>query len=112
MRSAQYFTEKTKPCSCLHFRSIMILVVGLSVIHILNGAVSICLGTISSIQGIVWMAHRLSPIWSGTFVRFYPFSFIESEFILLVHCDGCIGTPVSQISNIIYSKFSHFYFLI
>lgn len=76
MRSAPVFSkEKPKLCSCLQYRSVLVLVVGLSIIHILVGAVSICLGTISSIQGLVWMAHRVSPIWSGAFVSLDLISF-------------------------------------
>lgn len=49
-------------------RVVLAAVLTLSVLHLGLGAVSVCVGMISSIQAVVWMAHRVSPIWSGGFV--------------------------------------------
>ncbi|KAF6024334.1 hypothetical protein EB796_017335 [Bugula neritina] len=39
-----------------------------STLHGLMGIMSIILGVLSSRKSEVWMAHRVSPIWSGAFV--------------------------------------------
>ncbi|XP_005102770.2 transmembrane protein 196 [Aplysia californica] len=36
-------------------------------IHIFLGLLSVCVGVVSSIRADVWLAHRVSPIWSGGF---------------------------------------------
>ncbi|XP_013398378.1 uncharacterized protein LOC106164882 [Lingula anatina] len=48
-------------------QAIIAAVVGLSIFHLVLGAVSVCLGVVSSIQAEVWLAHSVSPIWSGGF---------------------------------------------
>ncbi|KAK0056945.1 transmembrane protein 196, partial [Biomphalaria pfeifferi] len=35
--------------------------------HIFLGLLSVIVGVISSIKADVWLAHRVSPIWSGGF---------------------------------------------
>lgn len=37
-------------------------------LHIFFGLVSFIVGILISIQALVWMAHTVSPIWSGAFV--------------------------------------------
>ena len=37
-------------------------------LHVLLGLVSVAVGVTSSIQADVWLAHTVSPIWSGVFV--------------------------------------------
>ncbi|XP_060070869.1 uncharacterized protein LOC132550797 [Ylistrum balloti] len=46
---------------------VIILVYATSGFHVLLGLLSVCLGVISSIKSEVWLAHRVSPIWSGGF---------------------------------------------
>jgi hypothetical protein len=46
----------------------VLLVVILSAIHIFFGVISIITGITSTIQALVWVAHAISPIWSGAFV--------------------------------------------
>lgn len=36
--------------------------------HIFLGLLSVCVGVILSIQAEVWLAHSVSPIWSGGIV--------------------------------------------
>ena len=47
---------------------IVVAVVVLSVFHSILGVMSVCLGVTASIQAEVWLAHSISPIWSGGFV--------------------------------------------
>uniref|UniRef100_A0A1I8GVV6 Transmembrane protein 196 n=1 Tax=Macrostomum lignano TaxID=282301 RepID=A0A1I8GVV6_9PLAT len=49
------------------YQSVLASVLVLAVIHLILGSLSIMLGTVSTIQAVVWMAHRVSPIWSGGF---------------------------------------------
>jgi len=44
--------------------------------HIVLGLISVVVGIISSIKAEVWLAHSVSPIWSGGFVsiEFYLLS--------------------------------------
>jgi sorbitol-specific phosphotransferase system component IIBC len=49
----------------------ILLVVILSSTSIFFGFVSFIIGILSSIQAPVWMAHTVSPLWSGTFVIFF-----------------------------------------
>lgn len=46
----------------------LILVFCASGCHIFLGVFSVCLGVILSIQAEVWLAHSVSPIWSGGIV--------------------------------------------
>lgn len=46
---------------------VIILVYVTSGFHVLLGLLSVCLGVIASIKSEVWLAHRVSPIWSGGF---------------------------------------------
>ncbi|CAI9730234.1 196-like [Octopus vulgaris] len=39
----------------------------LSGLHFFVGLVSVCVGVVSSIKAEVWLAHSVSPIWSGGF---------------------------------------------
>ena len=48
--------------------AVVVAVLGLSVFHLCLGVISICVGVSASIQAEVWMAHSVSPIWSGGFV--------------------------------------------
>ena len=48
--------------------AVVIAVLVLSVFHLSLGLVSVCVGLLASIQAEVWMAHSVSPIWSGGFV--------------------------------------------
>ncbi len=50
--------------------AVVVAVVILGVIHVVNGIFSICLGVTSSIKAEIWLAHTVSPIWSGAFVSF------------------------------------------
>lgn len=47
--------------------AILVAVIGLSVFNIWLGLISVVVGVIASIQAEVWMAHSVSPIWSGGF---------------------------------------------
>ena len=47
---------------------ITIVVLVLSVFHLVLGLISVCVGVTSSIRAEVWLAHSVSPIWSGGFV--------------------------------------------
>ena len=44
------------------------LTYAISSFHLLLGLISILLGIISQSRELVWMAHSISPIWSGVFV--------------------------------------------
>ncbi|KAL5007954.1 hypothetical protein ScPMuIL_013535 [Solemya velum] len=48
-------------------RLVLIAVYAISTCHMFLGLMSICLGVVSSIQAEVWLAHKVSPIWSGSF---------------------------------------------
>ncbi|XP_064600843.1 transmembrane protein 196-like [Liolophura sinensis] len=48
-------------------RVIVLGVQGISAFHAFLGLVSLCVGVVSSIQAEVWLAHSVSPIWSGGF---------------------------------------------
>ena len=54
----------------------LILVFCASGFHIFLGVFSVCLGVILSIQAEVWLAHSVSPIWSGGIVSKHPSFFI------------------------------------
>ena len=51
----------------------VLLVIILSAIHIFFGVISIITGITSTIQALVWVAHAISPIWSGAFVKIIQF---------------------------------------
>ena len=57
---------------------VVILSFTLAVIHMLLGLVSMSVGVAASIQADVWMAHSVSPIWSGGFVS-----------IIIIHAPIC-----------------------
>jgi transmembrane protein 196 len=40
----------------------------ISSFHLVLAVVSIILGIISQSREVVWMAHSISPVWSGVFV--------------------------------------------
>ena len=48
------------------------LIYAISSVHLLLACISIVLGIISQSQALVWMAHSVSPIWSGVFVSSTP----------------------------------------
>ena len=45
--------------------AVFVAVVSLSVCHMIIGLISMFIGISSTIQAEVWLAHRVSPIWSG-----------------------------------------------
>ena len=47
--------------------------------HVVLGLISIVVGIVSSIKAEVWLAHSVSPIWSGGFVSILPFFILYSE---------------------------------
>jgi hypothetical protein len=47
--------------------AVVVAVVVLAIFHLSLGLVSVCIGVTSSIQAEVWLAHTVSPIWSGAF---------------------------------------------
>ena len=47
---------------------IIIAVYALCSCHAVIAVLSVIIGVASSIKAEVWMAHRVSPIWSGAFV--------------------------------------------
>ena len=49
-------------------RVVLTAVYIISGVHIFLGILSVCLGVVSSIRSEVWLAHSVSPIWSGGFV--------------------------------------------
>uniref|UniRef100_A0A1I8HVF0 Transmembrane protein n=1 Tax=Macrostomum lignano TaxID=282301 RepID=A0A1I8HVF0_9PLAT len=60
------------------YQSVLLTVLVLAITHIALGSLSIVLGTISTIEAVVWMAHRVSPIWSGGFILcFSAFSVVS-----------------------------------
>ncbi|XP_064621402.1 transmembrane protein 196-like isoform X1 [Lineus longissimus] len=68
------FTKMSVFGSCLTDRripmsmyAVLVTTVAMSSIHILLGFISVIVGIVSSIQAEVWLAHRVSPIWSGGF---------------------------------------------
>ncbi|KAJ8308722.1 hypothetical protein KUTeg_013596 [Tegillarca granosa] len=48
-------------------RLVLVSVYVISGIHVLLGMISVCVGVVSSIKAEVWLAHSVSPIWSGGF---------------------------------------------
>ncbi|KAF6023270.1 hypothetical protein EB796_018427 [Bugula neritina] len=50
---------------------ILVPVYILSACHGITAVLSICLGIASSLTADVWMAHRVSPIWSGGFIMVF-----------------------------------------
>lgn len=44
------------------------LTYAISTLHVLLALISILLGIVSQSRKVVWMAHSVSPIWSGVFV--------------------------------------------
>lgn len=48
--------------------AVVVAVVVLAIFHMVVGLVSICVGVTSSIRAEVWLAHTVSPIWSGACV--------------------------------------------
>lgn len=54
-------------------RVIVLGVQFISAFHAFLGLVSVCVGVVSSIQAEVWLAHSVSPIWSGGFVSMPQF---------------------------------------
>ncbi|KAK2170271.1 hypothetical protein LSH36_3g01003 [Paralvinella palmiformis] len=46
---------------------VAIAILILSIFHLSLGLISVCVGVISSIRAEVWLAHSVSPIWSGGF---------------------------------------------
>ncbi|KAK3772186.1 hypothetical protein RRG08_035226 [Elysia crispata] len=49
------------------FRLVETLVLVVSGCHVFLGLLSVCVGVISTIRADVWLAHSVSPIWSGGF---------------------------------------------
>ena len=47
---------------------LMVAVFMLCLFHVLLGLVAVAIGVAASIQAEVWLAHTVSPIWSGVFV--------------------------------------------
>lgn len=56
------------------------LTYAISSLHVILALMSIILGIISQSREPVWMAHSISPLWSGVFVRI---SFDSIELVLL-----------------------------
>lgn len=48
--------------------SFILLTYAISLVHLLLALISILVGIISQSRALVWMAHSVSPIWSGIFV--------------------------------------------
>ena len=46
----------------------VVVIIFISSVHILLGVISFITGVLTSIQSLIWMAHTVSPIWSGVFV--------------------------------------------
>ena len=51
--------------------AVIVTTIVMSILHIIFGLTSVCIGVISSVQAEVWLAHRVSPIWSGGFVSIH-----------------------------------------
>ncbi|XP_070569444.1 transmembrane protein 196-like [Ptychodera flava] len=45
--------------------SVLIILAVLAVFHILLGIISFGVGAISSSRAVMWLAHTISPVWSG-----------------------------------------------
>ena len=50
---------------------LMVSVFLLCLVHVLLGLVAVAIGVTASIQADVWLAHTVSPIWSGVFVSIH-----------------------------------------
>lgn len=50
--------------------AIIVTVIIFAILHITTGLGSVCIGVASSIQAEIWLAHTVSPIWSGAFFIF------------------------------------------
>lgn len=48
--------------------TIILFIIVLSATHIILGLISFIIGIIATVQALVWIAHTVSPIWSGVFV--------------------------------------------
>ena len=49
----------------------IVLIVVLSALHIFFGIISFIVGVLTSAQSLIWMAHTVSPLWSGAFVSLF-----------------------------------------
>ena len=47
---------------------VVVATVLLSFLQLIVGGISLLVGIIMSVQSVVWLAHSISPIWSGAFV--------------------------------------------
>ena len=63
---------------------VTVAVIVLSVLHIILGVSSICVGMVSSVQADVWLAHCLSPIWSGACVSTLTLNPFKPEITIVI----------------------------
>lgn len=96
------------------------LTYALASIHIILALLSIILGIISQSREPIWMAHSISPLWSGVFVRIYfCFLFIYLPFVLVCtngcHRDNICTSKRSLCGKLNYElilKDIHFFFVV
>ena len=60
---------------------VLVSVIILCLLHVLLGLVAVAVGVTASIKAEVWLAHTVSPIWSGVFVSTVRIHF-ETMFII------------------------------
>ena len=71
-------------------RPVTVLICAVSIAHIILGLLSIVIGVTSSVDAEVWMAHRVSPIWSGSFVSLSRVC-SRTLTVKLIESHGCHG---------------------
>lgn len=62
----------------------------ISSLHLLLALTSIIVGIISQSRSPVWIAHSVSPIWSGIFVRFIDNKFVFKRKLTYIFILVCV----------------------
>ena len=81
--------------------AVVVAVVILGVIHVINGTFSICLGVTSSIKAEIWLAHTVSPIWSGAFVSM---RFLFAQMFVLSQCMQHVWVEVLWYTPVLFEQ--------
>lgn len=67
-----YFIVKIRKlsqiCELTMSRYVYVLTIVCALLHVISGVLSVCVGVAASVQADIWLAHSVSPIWSGVFV--------------------------------------------
>jgi hypothetical protein len=48
-------------------RVVLVVTIVFAALHVISGLMSVCVGVAASVQSEMWLAHTVSPIWSGAF---------------------------------------------